>query len=350
MNRADALKRPNRSDVVHGTGRTPRRFAWNRAHWIGMVVLAMVLLLLQFGASAFAVVVSEADREAGSPDHFIWLTSMMTFWPLAMGLANLILGLIRTGSLSFPLASTLIGPLAFGWTNLRFQPGYPYLTWPDWWALMRADGLRLIGQTLSGMGMLLVFYTTVAFICYAIGRYGLRELFVDPDPLTLNGRMLAWVRRDTIRFGCWLATAIMYGLLLTLILDGSGPAAFAFALLINFVVPPALLVINGIYALRPDSLTHPWRSLLFPLVCTLVPAPMLMALITVYEDTCPVGSTCTLIGDRYLSWNSIDQVAHFVIVFAVASLLGFGVVWAVASAATRIAARRGRKTEPPRNQ
>ena len=131
MNRADALKRPNRSDVAHGTGRASRQFTWNRAHWIGMVVLAMVLLLLQFGASAFAVVVSEADREAGSPDHFIWLTSMMTFWPLALGLANLILGLIRTGSLSFPLASTLIGPLAFGWTNLRFQPGYPYLTWPD---------------------------------------------------------------------------------------------------------------------------------------------------------------------------------------------------------------------------
>ena len=56
---------------------------------------------------------------------------------------------------------------------------------------------------------------------------------------------------------------------------------------------------------------------------------MLMVLITVYEDTCPVGSTCTLIGDRYLSWVSMDQVLHFVIVFAVASFLGFGVVWAV---------------------
>ena len=53
------------------------------------------------------------------------------------------------------------------------------------------------------------------------------------------------------------------------------------------------------------------------------------ALITVYEDTCPIGSTCTLIGDRYLSWGSMDQVLHFVIVFAVASFLGFGVVWAV---------------------
>lgn len=337
MNRADTLKRLNRSDVAHGTGWTPRRFAWNRAHWIGMVVLAMVLLLLQFGASAFAVVVSEADREAGSPDHFIWLTSMMTFWPLALGLANLILGLIRTGSLSFPLASTLIGPLAFGWTNLRFQPGYPYLTWPDWWALMRADGMRLIGQTLSGMGMLLVFYAAVAFICYAIGRYGLRELFVDPNPQTASGRLLAWIRQDAIRFGCWLAAAIMYGLLLTLIL-ASGTAAMAAVLLINFVIPPALLIINGVYALRPNSLTHPWKSLRFPLVCALVPVPMLIALITIYSDECPVTSTCTQIGNRYLVWGSMDQVGYFTIVFAVASFLGFAAVWAV----RRIMARRTR--------
>ena len=331
MNRAQALSKLNRSDMRNAAAErgTQRLFTWNRAHWIGMVVLVLMLLLLQFGASAFIVVTDEANRTADSPDHFIWLTSMTAFWPLALGLTNLILGSIRTGSLSFPLASTLIGPLAFGWTNLRLQPGYSYLTWPDWWALMCTDGIRLIGQTLSGMGMLLVFYAAVAFICYAIGHYGLRELFVDPNPQTLNGRLLAWVSQDTIRFGCWLTAAIMYGLLLTLLLDRSGPAAFAFALLINFVVPPALLVINGIYALRPESLTHPWRSLRFPLVCTLVPAPILMAFIMVYEDTCPAGSTCTLIGDRYLSWNSMNQVLHFVIVFAVASFLGFGVVWAV---------------------
>ena len=265
MNRAQALSKLNRSDMRNAAAErgTQRIFAWNRAHWIGMVVLIAVLLL------------------------------------------------------------------AFGCTNLRLRPGFPYRSWAQWWKLMHAEsGHQLLVHSLIGSAMLLICYTAVAFICYAIGRYGLRELFVDPNPQTASGRLLTWIRQDAIRFGCWLATAIMYGLLLALTLRG-GMAAMAAALLINFVIPPALLVINGIYTLRPASLTYPWKSLLFPLACTLVPAPMLMALITVYEDTCPIGSTCTLIGDRYLSWGSMDQVLHFVIVFAVASFLGFGVVWAV---------------------
>lgn len=137
------------------------------------------------------------------------------------------------------------------------------------------SGHQLLVHSLIGSAMLLICYTAVAFICYAIGRYGLRELFVYPNPQTASGRLLTWIRQDAIRFGCWLATAIMYGLLLALTLRG-GMAAMAAALLINFVIPPALLVINGIYALRPASLTYPGKSLLFPLACTLVPAPMLM--------------------------------------------------------------------------
>lgn len=112
------------------------------------------------------------------------------------------------------------------------------------------SGHQLLVHSLIGSAMLLICYTAVAFICYAIGRYGLRELFVDPNPQTASGRLLTWIRQDAIRFGCWLATAIMYGLLLALTLRG-GMAAMAAALLINFVIPPALLVINGIYALRP---------------------------------------------------------------------------------------------------
>ena len=280
MNRAQALSKLNRSDMRNAAAErgTQRIFAWNRAHWIGMVVLIAVLLLLQWSSSMYLM-----------PDEV----------------------------------------LAFGCTNLRLRPGFPYRSWAQWWKLMHAEsGHQLLVHSLIGSAMLLICYTAVAFICYAIGRYGLRELFVDPNPQTASGRLLTWIRQDAIRFGCWLATAIMYGLLLALTLRG-GMAAMAAALLINFVIPPALLVINGIYALRPASLTYPWKSLLFPLACTLVPAPMLMALITVYEDTCPIGSTCTLIGDRYLSWGSMDQVLHFVIVFAVASFLGFGVVWAV---------------------
>lgn len=329
MNRAQALSKLNRSDMRNAAAErgTQRIFAWNRAHWIGMVVLIAVLLLLQWSSSMYLMPDEVLDRAA--KNLFVWFPGMVLHWPLVLGITNLILGSIRSGSLSFPLASAIIGPLAFGCTNLRLRPGFPYRSWAQWWKLMHAEsGHQLLVHSLIGSAMLLICYTAVAFICYAIRRYGLRELFVYPNPQTASGRLLTWIRQDAIRFGCWLATAIMYGLLLALTLRG-GMAAMAAASLINFVIPPALLVINGIYALRPASLTYPWKSLLFPLACTLVPAPMLMALITVYEDTCPIGSTCTLIGDRYLSWGSMDQVLHFVIVFAVASFLGFGVVWAV---------------------
>ncbi len=50
---------------------------------------------------------------------------MVLRWPLVLGITNLILGSIRSGSLSFPLAGAIIGPLAFGCTNLRLRPGFP---------------------------------------------------------------------------------------------------------------------------------------------------------------------------------------------------------------------------------
>lgn len=251
MNRAQALSKLNRSDMRNAAAErgTQRIFAWNRAHWIGMVVLIAVLLLLQWSSSMYLMPDEVLDRAAKI--LFVWFPGMVLHWPLVLGITNLILGSIRSGSLSFPLASAIIGPLAFGCTNLRLRPGFPYRSWAQWWKLMHAEsGHQLLVHSLIGSAMLLICYTAVAFICYAIGRYGLRELFVDPNPQTASGRLLTWIRQDAIRFGCWLATAIMYGLLLALTLRG-GMAAMAAALLINFVIPPALLVINGIYALRP---------------------------------------------------------------------------------------------------
>ena len=48
MNRAQALSKLNRSDMRNAAAERgmQRLFTWNRAHWIGMVVLIAVLLLL----------------------------------------------------------------------------------------------------------------------------------------------------------------------------------------------------------------------------------------------------------------------------------------------------------------
>lgn len=125
MNRAQALSKLNRSDMRNAAAERgmQRLFTWNRAHWIGMVVLIAVLLLLQWSSSMYLMPDEVLDRAA--KNLFAWFPGMVLHWPLVLGNTNLILGSIRSGSPSFPLASTIIGPLAFGCTNLRLRPGFP---------------------------------------------------------------------------------------------------------------------------------------------------------------------------------------------------------------------------------
>ena len=151
MNRAQALSKLNRSDMRNAAAErgTQRIFAWNRAHWIGMVVLIAVLLLLQWSSSMYLMPDEVLDRAA--KNLFVWFPGMVLHWPLVLGITNLILGSIRSGSLSFPLASAIIGPLAFGCTNLRLRPVFPYRSWAQWWKLMHAEsGHQLLVHSLIG--------------------------------------------------------------------------------------------------------------------------------------------------------------------------------------------------------
>ena len=127
MNRAQALSKLNRSDMRNAAAERgmQRLFTWNRAHWIGMVVLIAVLLLLQWSSSMYLMPDEVLDRAA--KNLFVWFPGMVLHWPLVLGITNLILGSTRSGSLSFPLASAIIGPLAFGWTNLTAGVPIPFL-------------------------------------------------------------------------------------------------------------------------------------------------------------------------------------------------------------------------------
>ena len=98
-----------------------------RAQWIGMVLVLAGLLLLKWSSSMYLMPDEVLDRAA--KNLFVWFPGMVLHWPLVLGITNLILGSTRSGSLSFPLASAIIGPLAFGWTNLRLRPGFPYRSW-----------------------------------------------------------------------------------------------------------------------------------------------------------------------------------------------------------------------------
>ncbi len=108
MNRAQALSKLNRSDMRNAAAERgmQRLFTWNRAHWIGMVVLIWVLLLLQWSSSMYLMPDEVLDRAA--KNLFVWFPGMVLHWPLVLGITNLILGSTRSGSLSFLLASAII--------------------------------------------------------------------------------------------------------------------------------------------------------------------------------------------------------------------------------------------------
>lgn len=77
MNRAQALSKLNRSDMRNAAAErgTQRIFAWNRVHWIGMVVLIAVLLLLQWSSSMYLMPDEVLDRAA--KNLFVWFPGMV---------------------------------------------------------------------------------------------------------------------------------------------------------------------------------------------------------------------------------------------------------------------------------
>ncbi|MBW3092497.1 hypothetical protein KIH79_05970 [Bifidobacterium sp. 82T10] len=332
-----ATRDPRTARFTHGfTQWFAQQCSWNRAHWIGVIALGGLLWLTAYYYRYAAFLPELGDRQV--PDGFIWLPMMAILWPAGLALANLILGSIRSGSLSFPLASALMGPLGFGWSHLRMVGYVEYRRWPDWLTLMRAHGGELLVQTLYGSAVLLLAYAVVAFSGYAIGRYGLRRLFLAPPPTSASGRMLAWARRDAVRFGCWLTLVVMYGLILAFTLI-RGEWVMVGALTINFAVPPVLLVTCGAYASRDAVMPAgrrrarrsadvrlDWlRSLFFPAIGALIGAVAVFVLSAPYQDECPINGVCTPIGGGwFIDWTAlVDMVPQFLVMYLVAGYLGY---------------------------
>lgn len=73
MNRAQALSKLNRSDMRNAAAERgmQRLFTWNRAHWIGMVVLIAVLLLLQWSSSMYLMPDEVLDRGCQKPVRMV---------------------------------------------------------------------------------------------------------------------------------------------------------------------------------------------------------------------------------------------------------------------------------------
>ena len=72
------------------------------------------------------------------------------------------------------------------------------------------------------------------------------------NSLSILSKSGSWIRGNPGRFACMLIVAVLYGLLLACIVQPDYEGFMAAALMINFLVPPVLLIIN-IAAACPKS-------------------------------------------------------------------------------------------------
>ena len=97
------------------------------------------------------------------------------------------------------------------------------------------------------------------------------------NSLSILSKSGSWIRGNPGRFACMLIVAVLYGLLLACIVQPDYEGFMAAALMINFLVPPVLLIINIAAACFRKST---WK---FPLGCVAVSLPLLFALIHGFE-------------------------------------------------------------------
>ena len=97
------------------------------------------------------------------------------------------------------------------------------------------------------------------------------------NSLSILSKSGSWIRGNPGRFACMLIVAVLYGLLLACIVQPDYEGFMAAALMINFLVPPVLLIINTAAACFRKST---WK---FPLGCVAVSLPLLFALIHGFE-------------------------------------------------------------------
>ena len=81
------------------------------------------------------------------------------------------------------------------------------------------------------------------------------------NSLSILSKSGSWIRGNPGRFACMLIVAVLYGLLLACIVQPDYEGFMAAALMINFLVPPVLLIINIAAACFRKST---WK---FPLGC-----------------------------------------------------------------------------------
>ena len=125
------------------------------------------------------------------------------------------------------------------------------------------------------------------------------------NSLSILSKSGSWIRGNPGRFACMLIVAVLYGLLLACIVQPDYEGFMAAALMINFLVPPVLLIINIAAACFRKST---WK---FPLGCVAVSLPLLFALIHGFEGgPCAKADVCTSIGGWQLSWGWYSPYSH----------------------------------------
>lgn len=296
------------------------RRRWLRTYAIAMTGLAAFLILAGM-LTAWNVYASSADptfalATSGSvPD---WWRATMLCGGIGLALGNLVVGALRTGTPATPAT----GAAAF---------------WAVIFVVQAAYGVSgaFPADNLANATIMALWFAAAAFLPYAIGRYGLRRLAVEPNPATRTGRMLLRSRRNPIETGCWIALACLYGLLAWLwSIDQYGWATALYLIAANTVGMLAIAIIAA------AANAKPWRLVAVGFVAQ---AAASVALIDpIYTDGCPTyvqtGSCMALPNGWDLYLDDLPAIATYCGIPLAGALIGL----AIGTAVRMVARRRGR--------
>lgn len=287
-------------------------FTWNRTHTIGLVGLLAWGVVL-----TYVVVVNFSsdylvDQATSFPVWGMAILGGLVYGGVGLAVSNLVVGLMRTGSFSFPVASAALYAVML--LGMEFWHGLASAALAD---------IALIVATI------LIWFSLTAALPYAIGHYGIRRIMLPRLEAGGRNRLERWALSNPLVAGSALAEVIIYALLIVLLcLDTYG---FLFSISLMLFVPLGMMVVSGVAAAA-----SPKTAVVLDAVSLLIHALFFCRLILI-STQCYVGNTCVALpGGLFFNWNNAD--VSTIIVFgapiAIALVIG-GLIGGVAGVCAR---------------
>ena len=252
-------------------------FTWNRSHTIGFVSLVVWGLIMMW------VVANNVLSDPSTLSSFpMWLIGGLSYGAVGLAVANLVVGLMRTGSFAFPTASTTLYAVAL----LGFEI----------WRGIIGDGF---GEVMANAVLTIVWFALTAVLPYAIGHYGIRRIMLPRLETGGRNRLERWALANPLVSGGALSAILIYALMIfVLSVDQYG---FLTGISLMIFVPLGMAVVSGVAAAA-----SPRAAVVLDLVALTVHA-LLFCSMAFINTTCFVGEICAALpGGLVFGWLESD--------------------------------------------